>query len=108
MTLEKFNDPMVSRLAEKMKLEVDQDIEMHLPERALSRVTVTTIQGDSFSAFEKTTLGDWNNPLSGKQLEDKFRIYAGQVLSDQRVEQVMEMVQSLETFESIDDLLQVR
>lgn len=107
MTLEKFNDPMIVRLAEKVKLEVDQDMEKYFPERALSRVTVTTIQGDSFNAFEKTTLGDWNNPLSDKQMEDKFRIYAGQVLSDQRVEQVMEMVQSLENLESIDDLLQV-
>jgi 2-methylcitrate dehydratase PrpD len=98
---------MIVRLAEKVKLEVDQDMEMYFPERALSRVTVTTIKGDSFNAFEETTLGDWNNPLSDKQMEDKFRIYAGQILSDHRLEQIMEMVQSLETLESVDDLLQV-
>ena len=108
MISEKFSDPSVSKLAGLVTLKVDPDLEAQYPERTLSRVTVNTKAGTAFSAFSETTRGDWNNPLSDTELQDKFRIFAGQVLSTQRVEQLIEKIWQLETLDRVGDLLSIK
>jgi 2-methylcitrate dehydratase PrpD len=57
------------------------------------------------SAHCEHPLGAFENPLSRAQVEQKFRLYAASVLPDVRIEQVIDAVNRLESFDSVRELM---
>ena len=57
------------------------------------------------AAFCEHPLGAFENPLSCAQVEQKFRLYAGGLLPDARIEEVIDAVRRLEAFGSVRELM---
>ena len=106
-TPEKIMDPAIRAQLKKVKVVADPEIEKVFP--ALQRVVVTirTADGKEFTRQLDYPKGDPRNPLSDKEVEEKFAALAEGVLSPAQQRRVIEGVWSLEKQASVSDLMQM-
>lgn len=96
-----YDDPMLRRFAAE-RVQVSHD-----PELGAGQVvaTVRMADGRTLSSRCDHPLGTPENPLSREQVEDKFRTYASDLLSDDRIETVIQAVAGLETLDNAGTLV---
>ncbi|XP_048883445.1 immunoresponsive gene 1, like isoform X2 [Brienomyrus brachyistius] len=70
-----------------------------------AEVLVTLVNGDVLKGRCNTFYGHWRNPLTDNSLQRKFRSNAGAVLSSDKVEGLIEIVDRLEQLEDCSPLL---
>ncbi len=89
----------------KVKVVADEEIEKVFP--ALQRVVVNilTTDGREFTKTLDYPKGDPRNPLTDKEIEDKFDALASPVMSTEARARLKEAVWSLEDIPSISDLM---
>ena len=106
-TPQKIMDPAIRAQLKKVKVVADPEIEQVFP--ALQRVVVTirTTNGREFTKQLDYPKGDPRNPLSDREVEEKFTALAGGVLSPARQRKVIEAVWNLEKQTSVSDLMQM-
>ena len=97
----RYDDPALRNFA-KEKVEIRADAAL-----SGSQAKVDVILGDGaiLSAHCEHPLGAFENPLSRVQVEQKFRLYAASVLPDVRIEEVIDAVSRLESFDSVRELM---
>lgn len=95
--------PQVRELLSKVELEHPLD---NLPSfnTLYCEISVTLNDGVTFTERSDTFYGHWRNPLSQKDLEEKFRANASRVLTYDRVERLIKMVGNLEDLEDCSGL----
>lgn len=94
---DKLRDPAVIDLADRVEVVVAPDLDALGPhEMRAVRVTVTMKSGESFSHAQTYRSGHWKNPMSDEVLRAKFRDLAGRVLTPGAVEEVEQIVSTLE------------
>lgn len=99
---EKFTDPVVLDLIEKITIEADPE----LPENGYSGISeVTTKDGRRFKKRVDTPHGMGDDPLSDDELEDKFKEMAIKYMSKGQVKKIFETVWNLEKVEEISELM---
>ena len=84
-TMAKINDPVIrAQLRKKVEVVADAEIEKVFP--ALQRVVVkiTTMDGRSFEKQLDYPKGDPRNPLTDREVEEKFEALADPVMSRRR------------------------
>jgi len=89
-TLEQIRSPRVAKVMEKVALVRDPEIEKTFPKEWPARVTIQLAGGQTHEQFVRYPKGDPENPLSWKEMEDKFRALAGPVLPAGRSERIIE------------------
>ncbi|MBZ5638735.1 MAG: MmgE/PrpD family protein [Acidobacteriia bacterium] len=101
----KIMDPTIRAQLPKVEVVADPEIEKVFP--ALQRVVVkiTTTEGGEFSKQVDYPKGDPRNPLSDREIEEKFEALAGPVLTPARQAKVREAIWGLDRLGSIDGLL---
>ena len=106
-TPEKINDPVIRAQLRKVEVVADPEIEKVFP--ALQRVVVKihTIDGRDFEKQLDYPKGDPRNPLSDREIEEKFAALAGPVLSKQAQKKVKEAVWNLDTLGSVSELMKL-
>lgn len=67
-----YADPRVLALVQKVRVSVTDDCEQSWPQGMLSCVRVTTLEGRDVVARVEHHRGHWKNPMSDKELEEKF------------------------------------
>jgi 2-methylcitrate dehydratase len=89
----------------KVKVVADEEIEKVFP--ALQRVVVNilTTDGREFTKTLDYPKGDPRNPLTDKEIEDKFDALASPVMSPEARARLKDAVWSLEDISSISDLM---
>jgi 2-methylcitrate dehydratase PrpD len=100
-TAARYDDPALRAFAaEKVELRAD-------PALTGSQAQVELILGDAarVSTRCERPLGAFENPLSRAQVEEKFRLYAAGILSDERISEVTDAVNRLEAFGSARALM---
>ncbi|HXZ26563.1 MAG TPA: MmgE/PrpD family protein, partial [Terriglobales bacterium] len=104
-TPEKIMDAGIRAQLKKVKVVADPEIEKVFP--ALQRVVVTicTTDGRELTKQLDYPKGDPRNPLSDKEVEEKFAALAAGVLTPARQRQVIEAVWKLEKQGSVSDLM---
>lgn len=104
-TADKIMDPRIRAQLRKVEVVADPEIEALFP--ALQRVIVRidTTDGRSFSKQIDYPKGDPRNPLTDREIEEKYAALAAPVLSPRRREQVRDAVWGLERLESISALM---
>ena len=68
-----LTDPRISDFRDKVRMQLDEEVDSAYPQRWLGRVTVTTVQGTTLHGSIDEPKGDPGNTLSRAELEDKFR-----------------------------------
>jgi 2-methylcitrate dehydratase PrpD len=102
----RLRDPMVLDLISRMSAHVDPEIKaMGAPFRHASRVTIRTQHGQQHSLRQLHRRGSPENPLAPAAVIDKFRNVVAPVISAARSEQIIAMVDHVETLSDLSPLM---
>lgn len=106
-TQEKIMSAEIRAQLRKVEVVADPQIERVFP--ALQRVVVTIrrTDGQEFTRQLDFPKGDPRNPLSDKEVEEKFSALAGPVLSSAAQKKIINSVWKLETFDSVTRLMRL-
>jgi 2-methylcitrate dehydratase len=106
-TPEKINDPLIREQLKKVVVVADSEIEKVFP--ALQRVIVSirTNDGTEFMTQLDYPKGDPRNPLSDKEVEEKFEALAEPVLSKAARKKAIEAIWKLEEQSSVTELMRL-
>lgn len=98
-------DPVIRELAGKVRLVVADDLDSLHPQKWPSRIRVKTKAGSEYTNFVEYPKGDPENPVTDRELEDKFLNLAGMALSSEQASALCERCRSLENLKEAKDLL---
>jgi 2-methylcitrate dehydratase len=104
-TEEKIRDPRLRAQLPKVKVEADPDIEKAFPALQRAAVTIHTADGRDLSRTIDYPKGDPRNPLTDREIEEKFDALATPVLSSDRRARVKNAVWNLETLPDLGGLM---
>jgi 2-methylcitrate dehydratase len=104
-TDEKIFDPRIRAQLSKVKVEADPEIEALFPRLQRVKVRIATVDGRSFEKQIDYPTGDPRNPLTDREIEEKFDALAEEVLSADRRRRVREAIWNLERLDSITRLM---
>jgi 2-methylcitrate dehydratase PrpD len=97
----RYDDPALRGFAEE-KVEVRADAALT---GSQAKVDLVLTDGARLSAHCEHPLGAFENPLSRTQVEQKFRLYAADLLSQAHIEEAIDAVNRLEAFGSVRELM---
>ena len=100
-------DENVLRLAEKIQMHLDPDLQPTAQGSRPCKVTIRLRDGRSFSRQIDYAKGSREAPMSDGELKQKFIGCAREVLDDSSIERIIEYVEHLETLEDIRPLCQL-
>jgi len=106
-TDEKIMDPRIRAQLRKVEVVADPEIEALFPKLQRVIVTVSTTDSREFRKQIDYPKGDPRNPLTDREVEEKFDALAEPVLSPARTGQVKETIWSLERLDSIGRLMEL-
>jgi len=106
-TMEKILDPTIRAQLNKIVVKADAEIEKVFP--ALQRVVVTigTTDGREFSKQLDFPKGDPRNPLTDKEVEEKFEALADPVMTPAARRKAIDAIWSLEKQSNVTELMRV-
>ena len=95
-TLENVQSTRVKEIMAKVTCVQDAELDGEFPRKWPASVTITTKDGQSYSSKVEYPKGDPENPLSWEELIEKFKYLVRPVFSDQKTEEIVRAVRSLE------------
>jgi 2-methylcitrate dehydratase len=101
----KIMDPAIRAQLRKIQVVADPEIEKVFPALQRVIVTVKTTDGRELTRQVDYPKGDPRNPLTDREIEEKFESLAGPVLSKISQKKVQEAVWNLEKVGSITELM---
>jgi 2-methylcitrate dehydratase len=106
-TPEKINDPLIREQLKKVVVVADKEIEKVFP--ALQRVidSIRTNDGTEFMTQLDYPKGDPRNPLTDREVEEKFEALAEPVLSKAARRKAIEAIWNLEKQSSVTELMRL-
>jgi len=104
-TAEKINNPRIRAQLRKVEVVADPEIEKVFPTLQRVIVQIQTTDGRSFSKQLDYPKGDPRNPLTDKELEEKFSALAEGVLSSAAQTRVKDAIWNLERVRSVSQLV---
>ena len=106
-TDEKIMDPTIRAQLNKVKVTADPEIEALFPELQRVIVKITTTDGQEFTQQIDYPKGDPRNPLTDREVEEKFDALAEPLLSADRRQRVKDTVWKADELYSITELMQL-
>ncbi|HEX2229096.1 MAG TPA: hypothetical protein VHM64_18335, partial [Candidatus Binatia bacterium] len=94
-------DNNVLRLAEKIHMHLDPDLQPTAQGSRPCKVTIRLRDGRTLSRQVDYAKGSREAPMSGKELRQKFVACAREALDDSSIERIIEYVEHLESLEDI-------
>jgi 2-methylcitrate dehydratase len=92
----KLHDPRMLALMAKIQVREDPELTGLYPQRIANRVTLKLKGGQELTRMVDRPRGHLSNPMTREEVESKFRRLAGRFLSGRQVEQVIELVWSID------------
>lgn len=103
-TEKNIHRPDVRELMTKVDWVVDEEFERRYPEHYSCAVTVTMEDGTEYTSVVDDPKGDYRNPVTQEELEDKFRRLARRELDEARVERLVGFVRNLGEVENVGEM----
>ncbi len=104
---DKIMDPRIREQLHKVKVVADPEIEKLFPALQRVHVTIRTTGGKEFTEQLDFPKGDPRNPLSDKEIEEKFEALAGPVMSKDARRKAIGAIWKLEKQKSITQLMKL-
>jgi 2-methylcitrate dehydratase PrpD len=95
----------VRELLAKVKVTGATELDKHFPRHWPGRATVKTSDGRSWTHEIIIPKGERGNPMSTREIEEKFRSLASPVIGDPRARAVIDEVESLDRRSSLEPLI---
>lgn len=106
-TMEKIMDPTIRAQLNKILVVADPDIEKVFPALQRVIVTITTTDGREFGKQLDYPKGDPRNPLTDKEVEEKFEALADLVMTAAARRKAIDAIWSLDRQTSVTDLMRL-
>lgn len=106
-TPEKIMDPMIRAQLKKVEVVADPEIEKVFPRLQRVIVTIHTTDGRQLIRQLDFPKGDPRNPLTDREIEEKFAALAEAVLTPATQRRVMDAVWNLEKLGAVSDLMKL-
>ena len=103
----KIMDPVIRTQLRKVQVLADREIEKAFPELQRVVVRIHTIDGREFTTQLDYPKGDPRNPLTDKEVEEKFEALAGPVMSSEARRRAMDAIWNLEKQASVTELMKL-
>lgn len=95
--VEYINDALIKYLMANTTVVIDEEFERRYPEHYSSAVTITMKDGTEYTAVVDDPKGDWRNPVTHGDVENKFRGLVNMVYADpDRAERIIQFVNTIE------------
>ena len=110
-TEEKILDPRIRAQLHKVEVKADPEIEKLFPALQRAAVTIRTTDGREFSKTIDYPKGDPRNPLTDREIEEKFDALASPIMDERARARVKDAVWNLEALPRVTalmDLLRVK
>lgn len=106
---EKFTDPIILDLIEKITIEGDPNIPDHKGEilGPGELVEIVTKDGRKFQEQIVTLHGFGDDPLTDEELENKFREMAAKYMDEEQIRKIFKAVWNLESLDDINKLMRL-
>ncbi len=98
-----LNDPEITKLARRVRLEVDDEVQAMFPLRGV-KMTVKLKDGTTYQEKLESARGTPENPMTHDEVKEKFRSLATVVVRDDRVEEIIKAVRGLDYLPNISSL----
>ena len=106
-SMEKIIDPEIRAQLRKIEVIADPEIEKAFPALQRAVVTITTLEGRTFTKQLDFPKGDPRNPLTDQEVEEKFSALAEGVLSKAAQKKVKDAIWNLENLNSVSQLMRL-
>jgi 2-methylcitrate dehydratase PrpD len=103
-TEEKISDPEILELARRVEILLDPEIERIYPDKYANEVEILLRNGKRFEARVDHPSGSPENPMAFDQVVKKFESLAGQVVTKDRIDAIIESVERIEKLSDIRKL----
>jgi 2-methylcitrate dehydratase PrpD len=103
-TPEKIADPKLLKLAQRVKVVVDPEIDILAPEKRGASLEITVEGGNKYEWAVGNPRGEPEYPVSDEELKDKFRSLVNPVLGSKYVKKIIKKIWELENLEDIREL----
>lgn len=98
---ERIRDPEILQFIKKIKVILDEEIDQAYPEKFSSKVEIYLKDGSIVSAYVEHPKGSPGNPVTAKDVENKFLNLSSRVVGREKALRIIEIVGQLE---ELDDL----
>jgi 2-methylcitrate dehydratase PrpD len=99
-----LSDPFVRTLMEKVDVYADPELDKLVPDHRGARAEIVLKDGRRLTATILDPKGEPENPGTESDIYDKFRLLAGTVFENARVEKILEKIENLEKIKDISEL----
>jgi len=107
-TEENIDRQDVRRLMEKVDWMVDEEFERRYPEHYSCSVTVTMEDGTEYTGEVENPKGDWRNPVTQAELEEKFtNLAAREIKDEERIDQIIDFVTGIHKVDDVGKLFEL-
>ncbi|MCH8093919.1 MAG: MmgE/PrpD family protein [Chloroflexi bacterium] len=104
---EKLKDPRIREVLQKIKVVSDPEIDELFPRIKRARVTITTTDGQRYTAQTDVAKGDPADPMSDEDIIAKFRANARGVISSERMDKVTEATWRLDSLANMREYMEL-
>jgi 2-methylcitrate dehydratase len=104
-TEEKIMDPTIRAQLRKVEVVADEEIEKVFPQLQRVKVIIGTTDGKEYTKQVDYPKGDPRNPLSDREVEEKFESLAEPFLSTEAQQRLKDAVWNLENLDSVTELM---
>jgi 2-methylcitrate dehydratase PrpD len=105
-TEQSLREPLARKLMKLVEVVVDQEFERRYPKQYSSAVTVTMEDGTEYTAVVDNPRGDKRNPVTHRDVEQKFRDLTVPVIGDEsQVNKIIAYVNRLEESGDVAELI---
>ena len=104
---EKLKDPRIREVLQKIKVVSDPEIDELFPRIKRARVTITTTDGQRYTAQTDVAKGDPADHISDEDIIAKFRANARGVLSSERMDEVTEATWRLDSLANMREFMEL-
>jgi 2-methylcitrate dehydratase PrpD len=101
---ENLRDSEILSLAKRIEYVVDEELEKLPVDSAPAKVTIRLKDGTIYTETVDYAKGTIRNPMTKKELQDKFRGLASIVLSDVQIEKIIKTIEDLEKLDNVSKL----
>lgn len=101
-----IEDPLIQKLMANTSVTEDPEFEKRYPEHYSSAVKITMKDGTTYESVIDDPKGDWRNPVTYEDVENKFRNLANRIYENtDRTEQIIAFVKNLEDQKDMSELM---
>jgi 2-methylcitrate dehydratase PrpD len=100
-----IKDPEVIQLASKVKWELDPKAEEVYPKFWPATVIVKMKNGKTYTSHIDYPKGDPENEVPFSEVEEKFRLLAGQTIGKNKIDRAIDCCANLEKLDNVNELI---